>query len=72
MGLVAKTYQYGIITNLKKSRDGKIRQVEVEYKNYTENTKRRVNRGAREIVVIHPFEELGLIRELNILSKSVR
>ena len=64
-------YQYGMITDLKVSRDGKIRQVEIEYKNHNEGIKRKTNRGTREIVVIHPFEELGLIRELNVLATSL-
>ena len=64
-------YQYGMITALKVSRDGKIRQVEIEYKNHNEGIKRKTNRGTREIVVIHPFEELGLIRELNVLATSL-
>ena len=64
-------YQYGLIKDLKVSRDGKIRQVEVEYQNHNENVKRSTNRGTREIVVIHPFEELGLMRELNIIATSL-
>ena len=59
-----KIYQYGIISDVKISRDGKIRQVTVEYQNPSENVKRFTNRCTREIVVIHPHNELGLIREL--------
>ena len=66
-----KIYQYGIICNTKKSRDEKIRQVEVEYQNHTEKVKRRSNRGTREIVVIHPHDELGLARELNTLATGL-
>ena len=66
-----KIYQFGIITDLKASRDGKIRQVEVQYQNYTEKVKRTTSRGTREIVVIHPFGELGLTRELNILAAGL-
>ena len=65
-----KQYQYGVITDLKVSRDGKIRQVEVEYQNFTENVKRKTTRGTREIVVIHPIDELGLTRELNELFEQ--
>ena len=38
--------------------------MDVEYQNPAENTKRVTNRGARELIVIHPFDELGLSREL--------
>ena len=64
-------YQYGLITDLKISRDGKIRQLEIEYQNHNEGVKRRTNRGSREVVVIHPFQELGLVRELNMLAASL-
>ena len=65
-----KSYQYGIICEVHASRDGKIRRVEVEYQNSTEKVKRRTIRGTREVVVIHPFDKLGLMRELNILATT--
>ena len=63
-----KQYQHGMITGTKVSSDGKIREVEVEYHNYNENIKRRTNRGVREIVVIHPIDELSIMQELNALA----
>ena len=46
--------KYGIITDVKQSRDGRIREIEIEYLNHNESIKRRTKRGIREIVVIHP------------------
>ena len=66
-----KIYQYGLIKDLKISRDKKIREIEIEYQNFNERTKRFTKRGTREVVVIHPVHELGLLRELNILSNQV-
>ena len=66
-----KIYQYGMICDLKISRDHKIRQIEIEYQNVNEATKRRTTRGTREVVVIHPVHELGLVRELNMLASKV-
>ena len=66
-----KIYQYGMISDVKIGRDGKIRQVNVEYQNPSENVKRLTTRGTRDIVVIHPHNELGLIRELNVLAASL-
>ena len=66
-----KIYQYGLIKDLKVSRDKKIREIEIEYQNFNERTKRFTKRGTREVVVIHPVHELGLLRELNILSNKV-
>ena len=55
-----KQYQYGIRTGLKTCRHGKICEVEVEYSNHNENVKRYTNRGVREIVVIHPVNNLAI------------
>ena len=57
-------YQYGIIRSVVHSRDGRIRKVEVEYVNPSENARRSTTRHARDLVVIHPVEELGLSKEL--------
>ena len=46
------------------SKDGLIRKVDVEYQNPNENSKRVTTRGVRELIVIHPFDELGLSKEL--------
>ena len=58
------SYQYGIIKVVNVSKDGLIRSVEVEYQNFNEKTKRTTRRGVREIIVIHPFGELSLSKEL--------
>ena len=63
-----KQYQYGIITDLKVSRDRKIREIEVEYQNSNESVRRTTRRGVREVVLVHPVDELGIIRELGQLS----
>ena len=65
-------YQYGIIKATNVSKDGLIRSVDVEYQNPNENTKRVTKRGARELVVIHPYEELGISRELYDLAAEAR
>ena len=53
-------YQYGIITSVSFSKDGRIRKVEIEYMNPSESVKRKTIRGTRDLIVIHPVEELGL------------
>ena len=54
-----KQYHFGMISDIKISRDLKIRQVEIEYQNCSEKIKRRTTRGTREILVVHPVDELG-------------
>ena len=60
-----RLYQYGMIQKLKHSKDGLVREVVIEYQNNNESVKRSTTRGVREIVVIHPADELGIVRELN-------
>ena len=67
----AGNYQYGIIKNVEISRDQKIRKVIVEYVNSAEKIKRETRRSVREIVVIHPVEKLGIVRELGEIATWV-
>ena len=53
-------YQYGLVKEVYKSRDGKIRKVEVEYQNHTEKVKRTTMRGVRELVVINRSDEISV------------
>ena len=60
-----KEYQYGLVTSLKPSRDGHIREIEVEYMNHNESMKRRTKRGVRDLVIIHPVDELSIYERLD-------
>ena len=66
-----REYQYGIVLTTVEGRDGLVRTVEIQYQNHSEKTKRTTKRGVRDIVVIHPVEEIGLSTELNDFAKSV-
>lgn len=57
-------YQYGLIKSTFIGQDGHVRKVEVEYRNSTEGAKRTTTRGAREIVVIFPVDELDVYETL--------
>ena len=63
-GHVKGVYQYGMVTELRKSKDDKIRRVIVKYRNHNETFDRFSNRAVREIVVIHPVDELSIMTEL--------
>ena len=63
-------YQYGIVSQVIPGIDGLIRSVMVEYQNHDEGVKRITERGVREIVVIHPVDELGISRELHDLANN--
>ena len=58
-------YQYGLVVDLKKNRDGLVRRVTVEYQNPNEGTKRTTERGVRDLVIISPVDELEIYERLN-------
>ena len=61
-------YQYGLVTTLHTSNDGLVRSVEVTYQNHTESVKRVTTRGVRELIVIHPVDQVGISTELHNLA----
>ena len=65
-----RLYQYGVVTKTVEGRDGVVRVVEVEYQNSGEKSKRTTRRGARELVVIHPIDEIGILTELHELNNE--
>ena len=67
--LVGK-YQYGMVESVEKGRDGKVRTVKVKYQNNNENIQRTTRRAVRELVVIHPINELNLMTELGEIATS--
>ena len=63
-------YQYGIVSRVHVSKDGHIRSVDLEYQNHNENVRRTTSRGARNLVVIHPIDEIGISQELYELCEN--
>ena len=64
-------YQYGIVVRTFESKDGLVRSVEVEYQNPGERIKRRTKRGVRDLIVIHPVDEVGISKELYDMANCV-
>ena len=42
----------------------------IEYQNHNEKTKKEISRGVRDLVVIHPVDELGVSRELSEMAEA--
>ena len=63
-------YQYGIVSEIKPSKDGHIRRVVVQYQNQNETTKRTTERGVRDLVIISPVDELDIYEHLSQLYDS--
>ena len=58
-------YQYGIVSKVQPGKDGRVRKVEVEYRNFNEGVSRKTQRTVRELVIIHPVDELDIYERLH-------
>ena len=61
---LASTYQFGRVQNVNNGRDGKIREVDVEYVNNNEKTKRITHRSVRSLILIHGIDEIDITSQL--------
>ena len=63
-------YQYGIVKTIHLGKDQNVREIDIEYQNHNERTKRITPRVVREIVVIYPVNELDIYEKLHELYES--
>ena len=68
-GALAKTYQYGMVHEVEKGQDGVIRKALIKYRNYNENIDRFTLRSVRQLIIIHPVDELSLMEEMDKITK---
>ena len=54
-----------MVHEIVKSGDGLIRKVLIKYRNHNENVDRFTWRSVRQLVIIHPIDELNVLEELN-------
>ena len=52
------------------SADGKVREVNIEYKNSTEKVWRTIHRAARSVAVLHREEDLDIMQGLNKAARA--
>ena len=65
------TYQYGMVHEIELSRDGLIEKVVIKYRNSSENIDHFTTRAVRDLVLIHPVDEIHIMGELgNIATTS--
>ena len=69
-GSISSTYQYGMVHEIIPSKDGLIRKVVVKYRNNNECVDRFTTRAVRELVLIHPIDEVHLMEELGKASTT--
>ena len=53
------------MSKVQPSKDGCVRKVEVEYQNLNEGVSRKTQRTVRELVIIHPVDELDIYERLH-------
>eukprot|EP00794_Sanderia_malayensis_P006911 gene6911-biopygen5645 len=63
--VLCNTYQYGMVDEVERGRDSRIRCVNVRYHNASENCKRLTTRSSRSLVVIHGVDEIDWSKELD-------
>ena len=70
-GSVVNTYQYRMVHEIELSRDGLIRKVVTKYRNSSENIDCFTTRPVRELILIHPVDEIHNMEELeNVATTS--
>ena len=69
-GSISSIYQYGMVHEIEPKKDGLIRRVVVKYRNHNESVDRFTTRAVRELVLIHPIDEVHLMEELGKMSTT--
>ena len=57
-------YQFGMIKHVEYVKYNRIRVAVVKYRNHNENVDRETRRAVRQLVMIHPVNELDIHKEL--------
>ena len=68
---ISSNYQYGMVDEVEKGRDGKVRKAMIRYRNHTENVDRITHRSVRSLIVIHRVDETPLMEELGRVARMV-
>ena len=61
---LSDTYQYGMIEEASLGKDGKVRSVNVRYRNHNENVDRYTTRAVRQLIKIHAADEIDELHEM--------
>ena len=69
-GALSKTYQYGMVREVKRGMDGLIWKAKIKYRNH-ENNDRFTWQSDRQLVIINPADELNLMEELSMVTDYV-
>ena len=70
-GALAKTYQYGMVHEIEKGKDGLVRKASIKYRNSNGNIDRFTWRSVRQLVIIRPVDEISFMEELAAIANYV-
>ena len=59
-----------MIESVQKSKDDKVRTVNVKYRNHNENMNRVTKRAVRGLILIHHVDELDITTELGVVATA--
>ena len=62
-GVLSSSHLYGMVNGIVPSKDGIICKVIVRYRNHQKNVDQYAARSVRDLVLIHPIDELNLMEE---------
>ena len=63
-GSLAGEYKYGMVDEVHRGDDDRIRSVVLRYKNASEEIERKTVRAVRSLVIVHRIDEINIIEEL--------
>ena len=63
-GSLAGEYKYGMVEEVHRGADNRIRSVVLRYKNANEEIERKTFRAVRSLVILHRIDEINVMEEL--------
>ena len=63
-GSLAGEYKYGMVDEVHRGPDDRIRSVVLRYKNASEEIERKTVRAVRSLVIVHRIDEINIMEEL--------
>jgi hypothetical protein len=69
--VLCKTNQYGMVKEVQRGSDSRVRRVIVKYQNGNEKVDRETTRAVRQLTMIHPVDETSLYEDLQQLRHKM-
>ena len=63
-GSLAGEYKYGMVDEVHRGTDNRIRSVVIRYKNANEEVERKTCRAVRSLIIVHRINEINIMEEL--------